>query len=414
MDEAAKARKAKLEARRAKLKQKRQAAQQQAELEAGWDPSTMVVKKPIKKLEGDVPDEEPVANDNDYNDDDNEEDTDTDTCRVEPKMTAQGKERSKVKMNWELVKAKTKGGLGTRKAEVVGSLGCIVRKGVDISSLKVSFEEKGTALDILHHDPVKPDRVLVTNPLTDVTGWASMKSAEGGVILREMNSLTKGLHDFLKKNKRNNTAINGGVGIGKKGEVDEIGEAIEGLKEMLIAEGVDVEAQLLGGVGDPECSAIAPSGSMTAESGFKSKEKRKTRTRTRNEMLVGWKPSPEKSTKLNCMYRGVPIDVKQKSIIESRPLGSPLRSDDILKANILNDSGLRIKGRDFTSKPSKQARRYLNYIQDAKKRADDSWERKQKEERRQIELKLKQNEVKVFVGVESGDGERPEEEPEIA
>lgn len=308
-------------------------------------------------------------------------------CEVSSKMNENGKERTAASLNWALLKSKTSAGLGTMCCEVIQPLGCVVRQTPSKTSLKVSFESMGTLLHILHTDSEDLNRVLVQNRESNIIGWASLSASNGSVSLKKLNPLTAGVRTFLKKNRRVNTAIN----CRKGGCVD---EAIEGLKEVLVSRGVNVDAPSNPELNEIHLTSIIQDGSITDSTPIKSHKKYKTR----KEAINTWLPSPLKSSKLSCMYRGVPIDVKQSSIISSRPkLSSPLRSDDILNTLISSESEIRNKSKKLTSQPSStKTRRYVDFIVDARVKHDTYWMKKDTEKREREEEEVRRKEVEVF------------------
>ena len=97
---------------------------------------------------------------------------------------------------------------------------------------------------------------------------------------------------------------------------------------------------------------------------------KRARRKTRQEKLVGWKPSPEKSLKLSSMFRGVPVNMKQVSLLETG-INSPLKSEEVLRQGRNFDRGIVAKHRKVTCRASdKKTRRYLNFIEDAAKTAE--------------------------------------------
>jgi hypothetical protein len=96
------------------------------------------------------------------------------------------------------------------------------------------------------------------------------------------------------------------------------------------------------------------------------------RRKTRQERLVAWTPSPEKKVRLGSMYRGVPVNAKPETILETK--FTALKSDAVLLQNIQRDHGMNVSYRRKTSKPSDaNTRRLLDFVKEKNTEVEKKW-----------------------------------------
>ncbi|GMH48278.1 hypothetical protein TrRE_jg5882 [Triparma retinervis] len=125
----------------------------------------------------------------------------------------------------------------------------------------------------------------------------------------------------------------------------------------------------------------------------------KERRKTRQERLVAWTPSPEKKTRLGSMYRGVPVNAKPETILQTK--FTPLKSDAVLLQNIQRDHGMNVSYRRKTSQPSNaNIRRLLDFVKDKRSEAEKNWKgtKEGKKELRRVKSKKSLKELAFAEG----------------
>ncbi|GMI37390.1 hypothetical protein TrCOL_g11723 [Triparma columacea] len=165
--------------------------------------------------------------------------------------------------------------------------------------------------------------------------------------------------------------VKGGIELENEdegGHEEQLDGAMHALQVALVDH--DVEALLKGAAKTVQAEVGGATKELTNERAKSSpgRERRKTR----QERLVAWTPSPEKKVRLGSMYRGVPVNAKPETILETK--FTALKSDAVLLQNIQRDHGMNVSYRRKTSKPSDaNTRRLLDFVKEKNTEVEKKW-----------------------------------------
>lgn len=165
--------------------------------------------------------------------------------------------------------------------------------------------------------------------------------------------------------------VKGGIELENEdegGHEEQLDGAMHALQVALVDH--DVEALLKGAAKTVQAEVGEATKEFTSQRAKSSpgRERRKTR----QERLVAWTPSPEKKVRLGSMYRGVPVNAKPETILETK--FTALKSDAVLLQNIQRDHGMNVSYRRKTSKPSDaNTRRLLDFVKEKNTEVEKKW-----------------------------------------